>query len=157
LVYRFLGDHQRWLTLEGLIAVCSLVWGLVVLWPTDTFASGTTYDYVVGPEWAWGLIFACAGALRLWAVLRRLHLLRLFGSLFGAFGWGVLGVFFWLGNPASATAPIWLCFAVASVAAYIAGTRCHVTAGHCNGIDTAQLQIMTARIENLTLDSLDGV
>jgi hypothetical protein len=156
-VFRFLGDHQSWLKLEGLLAICSLVWGLVVLYPTDTFGSGAVYLWLSGPEWIWGAIFAVSGALRLWAVAKRLHYLRTANSLLGFVRWGLLGVLFLLGNPASATAPIWLCFALASLCCYLAGGNCHINGIRCNGIAEAQLQIQLDKVEQMIPARFDEV
>jgi hypothetical protein len=153
-IYRFLGDHQRWFILEVSLGIYSLWWGLSVLSPwTDTFASGTAYQYMVGPEWVWGLVFSVLGALRLWALWTRQHNWRRFCSLLGVFRWSVLGVFFWWGNPASATAWLLIWFAVFSGGGYLAGKRCHIDEqGRCNGLADAQLEIQTKAVEELIGD-----
>lgn len=158
MIARFLGDHQSWLKVEGLLALCSLVWGVVIIWPTDTFGSGPAYIWFVGPEWAWGLLFTLFGALRLWAAVKRLHYLRVGTSLFGVVCWGVVAWLFLLGNPASASAAVFVCFSVASLGSYLSARGCHLSRGiYCNGIVETQLKSVIARVEEMTPDDFDGV
>jgi hypothetical protein len=137
---RLLGDHQSWRKAEGLVlGLAAIVWGLGVSLQENAFATGTAYQFMVGPEWAWGAVFVLQGLIRLVAAEGKLHVWRQRGSILGTACWASLAYFFRLGNPTSPISWVLILFAVASIVQYVAGTFCHVHAGRCNGEAEAKL------------------
>jgi len=101
-------NRQTW-TLELFLAVQSLVWGLWLLGPWDSFAAVPGAFTVLGlvPEPVWGAVFTAHGAVHLYAVLREEPLLCRRMVLTLACLWSFVFVSLLLTIPLATSTPIY--------------------------------------------------
>jgi hypothetical protein len=131
-----------------LVGWATLLYGLWLLLPGDTFLIADPYQYLIAlgvPEWCWGLLFAASGAVRLYASWRRIHTWRKWTALFGFVLWLAWWGLLLAGNPLSATQVVAFVFALDSFRAYLSSTRCHVENSRCNGLAESALIRLAAQ------------
>ena len=102
--------------LLGFAAIAVGVWVLVPFW--STFESVPTYAPLVADsikEWAWGVIFIGAGALRVWAVLWGGKRAKVLGAICVAFVWVLLTIVSIMGNVEGLGPPLFGALTVSSL------------------------------------------
>lgn len=89
---------------ELLTGLAALGWGAWLLAPWwDTFGSSPSFAVFafLGPEWAWGLLVLCLGALQLYALVRDIPNWRKTLCLLAVINWAFIATVFAVANLAA--------------------------------------------------------
>lgn len=102
--------------LEVVTAIQSILWGIWLLLPYDTFGSSRVYSVMatVAPEIWWGTFFLFIGMFQLILVHLRKRNSRRLLALAMLFSWTFADIGFWLSGSSSAAAITYLTFVIAA-------------------------------------------
>lgn len=104
----------------SILGVFTMLWGLWVTFEWDAFNFSTVYTFMEFlPEWLWGSIALCVGAIILFGgMTQKFNALR-YGSFIGAVFWLSVLVLFCLGNIRSSVIPLTLGYSAYSAYVYL--------------------------------------
>ena len=96
--------------IEAFSGLMAWAWGILLLLPFDTFSATPSYAAMkwLAPEWLWGTIFCCIGALHSLALCAGFNRLRPLVCMVAAFLWAFVGCTFVQTIPQGIAAWIWL-------------------------------------------------
>lgn len=114
--------HADYTIFEAFSALSlAFVWGVLLLWPTETFSSTPAYRAMVETwphdERAWGLVGLGLGVVQSWAVARKWHVWRKWAALAASVAWTFIAVMFLIGAP---TGVGWPTFGLHAVFSWLA-------------------------------------
>lgn len=108
-------------TLEYLLGALSVLWGAVLIWPGETYATSQSFRILAETPWTpeagVGALFVFFGLLRVWAAWRGSLRVRTWLAAEGMFKWVFVALMFALGSFASTG---WVVYTFVSVvSAYV--------------------------------------